>query len=105
MKIANADCEKIVIENPIGVMSTSYKKPTQIIQPYMFGEAARKATCLWLKGVKPLVATEVVEPDIYYYKAKNGAIKTDSRWRGSMTSKERSKTFIGVALAMAEQWG
>ena len=104
-QIGEADCDKIVIENPVGVISTRWKKPTQIIQPYHFGEPARKTTCLWLKGVEPLVPTNIVEPDVYSYVAKDGRVKTDSRWRNSMTAKERSKTFMGVALAMADQWG
>ena len=62
MKFANATCEKIAIENPIGIMSTKYRKPDQIIQPYMFGDHARKSTCLWLKGLNPLNETCLVDP-------------------------------------------
>ena len=62
MSIYNADCEKICIENVVGYLSTHFKKPTQIIQPYYFGEPWRKATCLWLKGLPPLVSTDLVEP-------------------------------------------
>lgn len=109
MMFANADCDKIAIENPIGVMSTAWRKPDQIIQPYYFGHPARKATCLWLKNLPELIPTEIVEPDIYSYVAANGKIKTDSRWRnksnGGDRAKHRSKTFPGVAKAMAEQWG
>ncbi len=119
-----ADCDKIVIENPIGIMSGDYikkwfpdlckeyglpVKPTQIIQPYEYGHNARKATCLWLKGVQPLTPTNIVAPDIYSYTAKDGSTRTMSRWynegSGKTRQKERSKTFEGVALAMAEQWG
>lgn len=107
--IAFADCEKIVIENPIGCMSTIWRKPDQVIQPYEYGHPARKATCLWLKNVKKLNPTEIVEPEIYSYLAANGRIKTDSRWRCKCKKEERaafrSKTFPGIAQAMADQWG
>ena len=108
LQIAYADCEKIAIENPIGCMSTYYRKPDQIIHPYMFGDPERKATCLWLKGLFPLVATNVVEPKIITYKNGKG---TDSPWHVNTMSlppteraMERSKTFPGIARAMAEQW-
>jgi len=108
MAFANADCERIAIENPIGVMSTEFRKPDQIIQPYMFGDPARKATCLWLKGLKNLSATNVVEPVIIKYKNGKG---TDNPWHMHTMSlppderaKARSKTFQGIAKAMAEQW-
>ena len=108
MAFANADCERVAIENPIGVMSTTYKKPSQIIHPYMFGDPARKATCLWLKGLKPLEPTNVVEPLVIRYKNGKG---TDNPWHMETMSlppaeraKARSKTFPGIARAMAEQW-
>jgi hypothetical protein len=108
MLFANAKCMKIAIENPIGVMSSAYRKPDQIIHPYHFGDPARKATCLWLKGLPPLRHTNVVEPIII--KLKNGK-GTDSPWHMDtmkLPPKERaaarSKTFPGVAEAMAEQW-
>lgn len=108
MEFTNLKCPKVAIENPIGVMSTEYKKPTQIIQPYQFGHRERKATCLWLKGLPPLKPTNIVEPDII--KHKSG--KTDSRLHFETLklpkeerAKQRSKTFEGVAEAMAEQWG
>ena len=107
MKFVIADCEQIAIENPIGIMSTVYRKPDQIIQPYQFGDPARKATCLWLKGLQPLQPTNIVEPEVIRY--KNG--KTDDPWHYNTLSlppreraRERSKTFPGVAKAMAEQW-
>jgi hypothetical protein len=107
MLFANANCDKIAIENPIGVMSTNYRKPDQIIQPYMFGDAERKSTCLWLKGLPKLVPTNIVEPEIYTY--KDG--RTDGMWHMKtmkLPPKERammrSKTFPGIAKAMAEQW-
>jgi hypothetical protein len=108
MAFANADCPRIAIENPIGHMSSAWRKPDQIIQPYMFGDPARKATCLWLKGLKPLEPTNVVVPVIIKYKNGKG---TDNPWHMETMSlppderaKARSKTFLGVARAMAEQW-
>lgn len=108
MLFANANCEKIAIENPIGCMSTVYRKPNQIIHPYMFGDAERKATCLWLKGLPELVPTDIVEPNVVYYKNGKGS---DSPWHMNTMSlppkeraKARSKTFPGIAKAMAEQW-
>lgn len=109
MEFANANCDRICIENPIGVMSTRWRKPDQVIQPYEYGHPARKATCLWLKNLKNLHPTEIVEPEIYSYLAANGRIKTDSRWRCKCKKKDRaafrSKTFPGIAKAMADQWG
>lgn len=109
MHFANADCKRIVIENPVGVMSTKYQKPNQIIQPYQFGDPERKATCLWLKGVPALRPTNIVEPEVIKYKNGKG---TDSRWHmetmklpSKERAKQRSKTFPGIAKAMAEQWG
>lgn len=115
MAFVTADCDKIVIENPIGVMSTEYRKPDQIIHPYYFAEfegdenCERKATCLWLKGVEPLVYSVKYSPRVIKYKNGKG---TDSNWHMSTMklpkderSKMRSKTFLGVAKAMANQWG
>lgn len=96
------------IENPIGIMSRIYKKPTQIIQPYHFGHTERKSTCLWIIGLPKLKATEIVKPDIIIHKSG----RTDSRlhYETFKLPKEerrkiRSKTFPGIAKAMAEQWG
>lgn len=109
MYFVNANCDKIAIENPIGYMSTYYRKPDQIIQPYMFGDPARKSTCLWLKGLSKLHPTDVVKPEIIHYKNGKG---TDNPWHMNTMklpkeerSRERSKTFPGIAKAMAEQWG
>jgi hypothetical protein len=109
IKLTEADCERIAIENPIGVMSTRYRKPDCIIQPFMFGDPERKSTCLWLKGLKELTATNMVEPKIIRYQNGKG---TDSKWHMDTIrltpkerAKERSKTFLGIAKAMAEQWG
>lgn len=108
MAFANADCPRIAIENPIGGMSTEWRKPDQIIHPYMFGDPARKATCLWLKGLAPLTPTDIVEPVIVKYKNGNG---TDNPWHidtmglpPAERAKARSKTFPGIARAIAEQW-
>ena len=109
MAFANADCEKIAIENPVGVMGSIWRKSDQTIQPYQFGHPQRKTTCLWLKGLPKLKPTEIVEPDVYYYVAKNGRVKSDSRWRSNCRIQDRSKyrsvTPPGTAKAMAEQWG
>lgn len=109
MAFANADCPRIAIENPIGHMSTAYRKPDQIIHPYMFGDPARKATCIWLKGLKPLEPTNIVDPVIIKYKNGKG---TDNPWHMETMSlprderaKARSKTWRGIAEAMAAQWG
>ena len=109
MQFVNCNSPKIAIENPIGHMSTAFQKPTQIIQPYMFGDPARKATCLWLKGLPKLTPTNIVEPEIIHYKNGSG---TDNPWHmetmklpPNERAKARSKTFPGIAKAMAEQWG
>ena len=114
MKFVEADCEKIAIENPICIMSTEYRKPDQIIQPYQFGHHARKSTCLWLKGLPKLIPTDIVSPgkidkngfsrgaSLDYATDENGKILP---WNDPRTAKARSKTFPGIAKAMAEQWG
>lgn len=109
LQIINADCEKICVENPVGIMSTIYRKPTQIIQPYQFGESFSKKTCLWLRGLPDLVPTNIVYPGVRK-KFKSG--KTMPEWYANLwnlppaeRAKERSKTFPGIAKAMAEQWG
>jgi hypothetical protein len=109
MKFTNADCKKIAIENPIGIMSTHYRNPTQIIQPFEYGHPHRKATCLWLKGLPNLQPTNIVKvTDIREFKKKDGTTTTYSDWYnkgGKERQKNRSKTFLGIAKAMAEQWG
>lgn len=109
MKIASAVCDKIVVENPVGYMSSYYRKADQIIQPYMFGDPFEKKTCLWLKGVEPLKPTNEVKPP-ERKKFKSG--KTMPEWYAEAWNlpkeerqKLRSKTFPGIAKAMAEQWG
>ena len=108
MKLVNAPIEKICIENPVGVMSTVYQKPTQYVHPYFFGEPHSKKTGLWLKGLPELKPTKIVEPKFYIY--KDGG--KDPIWHFEtmkLPPKERSiarsKTFPGIAKAMAEQWG
>lgn len=108
MTLYNANIKHIAIENPIGHISTAFRKPDQIIQPYFFGDPERKSTCLWLKGLPTLTKTNIVEPILYKY--KDG--RTDSNWHMKTInlspeerSIERSKTFPGIAKAMAEQWG
>ena len=108
MAIANADCEKIAIENPVGVMSSQWRKPDQYIEPYMFGDPEKKKTGLWLKGLPLLKPTNIVEPVIIH--CKSGA--NEPRWHMKTMhlpkeerSRVRSQTFIGIAKAMSEQWG
>lgn len=108
LSIAYADCERIAIENPIGCMSSYYRKPNQVIHPYMFGDPARKATCLWLKGLPNLAPTDIVEPKIIKYKSGKG---TDNPWHMETMklppierAKVRSRTFPGIGKAMACQW-
>lgn len=87
---------KIAIENPIGIMSTKLRKPDQIIQPWMFGHGETKSTCLWLKNLPKLQPTNIVEG------------REQKIWRMAPSperAKLRSKTFPGIAKAMAEQWG
>lgn len=114
MHFVLAHCDRIAVENPVGIMSSVYQKPSQIIQPCDFGDRVRKTTCLWLKGLRPLLATEVVEPEILHskgksfsgpaYQAKDENGKKYS-WSDPMTAKLRSKTYPGIAKAMADQWG
>jgi site-specific DNA-cytosine methylase len=110
MEMALANCPRIAVENPVGIMSSAWKKPTQIIQPYEFGDPHRKTTCLWLKGLPPLKPTKIVEPTLRSYICKNGKKVTfDTMFcettPGVPRAKTRSKTFPGIARAMAEQWG
>lgn len=102
MKFVNADVPKIAVENPVCVMSTRYKKPTQIINPWQFGHPEQKKTCLWLKGLPLLKETD----NVYDYMMMLPVKDRTRIWQlGSGHQKERSKTFPGIARAMAEQWG
>ena len=107
MAIANADCERIAIENPVGIMSSQWRKPDQYIEPYMFGDPEKKKTGLWLKGLPLLKPTNIVEPVII--RCKSGA--NEPRWHietmnlpKEERSRVRSQTFPGIAEAMASQW-
>lgn len=122
MKMVNAPIKHIAIENPIGIMSKEYRKPNQIIHPYYFGDPTSKATCLWLKNL-PLLkhnkeidlfnqsSTWVKPKFTEYFCKKTGKTKrystTADKWykNAEYRSKERSKTFPGIANAMAKQWG
>lgn len=122
-KFFDADCDKVVIENPVNILGGDYcpkwfpditekyglpRKPSQYIQPYEYGEPTRKKTGLWIKGLPNLKPTNIVEPELITYKTKDGRTRTDTIWHqhtGKGDSRERSKTFIGIAEAMAEQWG
>lgn len=94
--LLNAPINKIALENPISIISSKIRKPDQIIQPWMFGHGETKATCLWLKGLPLLQPTNVV--DGREARVHKMAPSPD-RW------KERSRTFKGIAQAMADQWG
>lgn len=112
MAFANADCEHIAIENPIGVLSSVWRKPDQIIHPFMFGDRARKATCLWLKGLPNLKPTDVVDEGEIYGKGFSVGAHLEGRdengkwfrYGDPELAKLRSKTFPGIAKAIAEQW-
>ena len=107
MQFVRCSCPRIAIENPIGIMSTLYKKPTQILQPYQFGDPYKKRTCLWLKGLPKLVHTNIVlpEPDYISPSGKHMPAWYSSLWGDKNRSEKRSKTFPGIAKAMADQWG
>ena len=109
MAFANADCEHICIENPVGCMSTRWRKADQIIQPWMFGDAFEKKTCLWLIGLEPLAETDVVEPAPRKQFASGNTMPAWYADAWHLPKEERarlrSKTFHGIAKAMAEQWG
>lgn len=106
--LANAPVPRRAIENPIGRMSTVYRKPCQIVHPWMFGHEATKATCLWLTNLPKLTPTNIVGRGEFYTKSNGNRM---SKWSHitSGTSKTRwriaSRTFPGIAQAMAEQWG
>ena len=109
MAFANADCEKIAIENHVGIMSSEWRKPNQIINPWQFGDAFEKKTCLWLKGLPELKPTNIVEipPRKRFDSGKSMPSWYAEAWHlpKEERAKLRSKTFPGIARAMAEQWG
>ena len=95
-RLMDAPIDRIAIENPISIISSRIRKPEQIIQPWMFGHGETKATCLWLKNLPKLTPTDIVEGrEARIHKMSPGP----NRW------KERSKTYQGIAIAMANQWG
>ena len=108
MKMVGAPIRYIAVENPVGIMSTIYRKPDQIIQPWMFGDEAQKLTCLWLKNLPLLQPTSIVDKGSFTtYIDRNNRIRRRSDFvhnaKGNR-AKVRSKTFEGIAKAMAEQW-
>lgn len=113
MAFITANCDKIAVENPVGIMSTVYRKPDQIIQPFQFGEHARKATCLWLINLPKLEPTNIVDPGEILYGGYSVGAHADGRgedgkflrYNDPELARLRSKTFPGIAKAMASQWG
>ena len=115
MNFIEADCEHIAVENPKGIMNTANRKPDQIIDPYMFAESSAdkdnyvtKATCLWLKGLPTLKTNGLPKPDnkaLYGLKPSGKNNCWTEAQKGRDRKKERSKTFPGIAEAMAQQWG
>jgi len=104
MLLAKADIPMICIENPVCIMATLWRKPDQIIQPWMFGHPESKSTCLWLKGLEPLKATNILPPpesgrwENQTPSGQNRLPPSEDRW------KIRAKTYPGIAEAMVEQW-
>lgn len=114
MRIANCNIPKIAIENPIGIMSKRWRKPDQIIQPWQFGDKAQKSTCIWLKNLPKLQPTHIVDKgEFFEFTSKKGVKKKMPMWyykalQDAKTPEQRrtlrSKTFDGIAQAMATQW-
>ena len=108
MRIANADCDKIAVENPVGIMSTKWRKPDQIIHPYQFGDSFEKKTCLWLRGLPLLKHTNIVEPPprTHFDSGKSMPTWYADLWHlpKDERARIRSITYPGIAKAMAEQW-
>lgn len=108
MEFLNADCERICVENPVPSKVYELPRYTQTIQPYEFGHPYSKRTCLWLKNLPKLVPTETVEPIGTFCPSGSYSHKHNAKHKGLFTkdrAKSRSKTFLGVAQAMAQQWG
>ncbi len=108
MALYNCGIQKVAIENPIGVMSSIFRKPNQVIHPYNFGDDASKSTCLWLKNLPRLNGTKYTQPRIVNGQ-KRWANQTDSGQNKLSPSDNRaelrSKTYPGIAAAMSDQWG
>ena len=111
LKILNADCDRIAIENPRPLKVVDLPKPSQVIQPYQFGHPYSKATCLWLKGLPPLEPTEVLTEYKPYCPSNTGGVTRGQSYNkgGAIRAVDdcvnRSKTFVNIARAMSEQWG
>lgn len=109
LKMLSADCDKVVVENPVPSKVYELPKCTQIIQPYEYGEPWSKKTCLWIRGLEPLKPTNIVSEYRPYCSSGSYSRTHDERFKGASraggSSKIRSKTFKGIAKAMAEQWG
>jgi hypothetical protein len=104
MMLAKADIPQIVIENPVCVMSSLWRKPDQTIQPWMFGHMEQKATCLWLKNTPPLAPTNIVKDEMMLL-PKNQRERLHYLPPSADRWKLRSETYLGIAQAMASQWG
>ena len=108
MRLSGASIPKIAIENPVGIMSTIYRKPDQIINPFEFGHNVSKKTCLWLKGLPKLLSTEIVDKGEYITFPSGKRMHTwyaDKPFGGVERQTVRNRTFQGIADAMATQWG
>lgn len=109
MAFYNADCPKIAVENPVPASAFNLPEYSQVIQPYEFGHPYSKKTCLWLKGLEPLKPTQVIEDHVPFISSGTYSKTHDPRYKGASrkggSAKSRSKTFPGIAKAMAEQWG
>ena len=105
MRLAECAIPKTAIENPIGIMSTRYRKPDQIVQPWQFGEDASKATCLWLKGLPLLRPTNVLPGGKAARRANQTPGGQNKLGPSPTRARDRSRTYKGIAEAMAEQWG
>ena len=103
-RLMNAPIDRIAIENPVSVISSKIRKPDQIVHPWMFGHMEQKATCLWLKGLPKLIETNNVKPEMMML-PKNQRERLHYLPPGPDRAKIRSKTFQGIADAMADQWG
>lgn len=104
LAMLNAPCDKVAVENPVPSSIWQLPKPSQMIQPYFFGDPYKKKTYLWLRGLPPLMPTELVEPTGLWVDGGHGKTTKMKTFR-FRDSKKRSKTFPGIARAMAEQWG
>lgn len=109
MQMMLNSAKRVAVENPVGIMSSCFRKPDQVVQPYEYGHPDRKATCLWLKNLPLLKPTNQIEPNIKRYRCKSGKIVSFSAdygfGFGDENKRRRSKTYTGIAKAMAEQWG